>query len=97
MGSSGVGKEEVFARGSHFGNAETVMPRTLSVVKELVGSVTPIYASLISALTVRFLWIDFEGIIQSPGSYWEFVAYSVLALRNALIPSLLAGLAMEKV
>ena len=70
------------------------MSRTLSVVKELIGSTILIYASLIAALTVRFLWIDFQGIIQSQGSYWEFVAYSILALRNALVPSLLAGLAI---
>ena len=70
------------------------MSRTLSVVKELIGSAILIYASLIAALTVRFLWIDFQGIIRSPGSYWEFVAYSILAFRNALIPSLLAGLAI---
>ena len=68
------------------------MSRALSVVKDLIGSAILIYASLIAALTVRFLWNDFRGIIQSQGSYWDFVAYSILALRNALIPSLLAGL-----
>ncbi len=70
------------------------MPRALLVVKELIGSAILIYASLIAALTVRFLWTDFQGIIRSQESYWDFVAYSILALRNALIPSLLAGLAI---
>jgi len=43
------------------------MSRTLSVVKELIGSAILIYASLIAALTVRFLWIDFQGIIRVSG------------------------------
>ncbi len=70
------------------------MSRALSVVKELIGSATLIYASLIAALTVRFLWIDFQGIILTQGSYWDYVTYSILAVRNALIPSLLTGLAI---
>lgn len=70
------------------------MPRPLSLVKDLIGSAILIYASLIAALTVRFLWIEFRGDIQSQGNYWDFVAYSILALRNALIPSLLVGLAI---